>query len=338
MGKGVYYNEFSKQKAAWLRHLIEEGAIAHGVVDERSITEVQPEDLEGFAQCHFFAGIGLWSLCLRRAGWPDDRPVWTGSCPCGPFSKAGLRQGFEDPRHLWPFWFPLIRKCRPDIVFGEQSDEADAWIDLVQSDMEGDGYALGTAIIPAAGFDGAHARHRIGFVADANNTEWWTERAPWNDGHWPKAGRIEGYRDARDGGQGLGLADADASGQQEQQEFNGAGATGGLEMGSGRGALRCGYPSGLGDPEEARWDARGEFGTYRRSAQLSDGSGVVDWLACRDSRWRPIEPGLSPLVDADPTRMGRLRGYGDAIDVETFTQLIAAYLEVSPLQSQRAAA
>ena len=32
---------------------------------------------------------------LRAAGWRDDRPVWTGSCPCQPFSAAGKQVGVE---------------------------------------------------------------------------------------------------------------------------------------------------------------------------------------------------------------------------------------------------
>ena len=295
----VYYNEFDKKKAAWLRQLIEEGAIADGIVDERSITDIEPDDLRGFVQCHFFAGIGLWSLCLRRAGWPDDRPVWTGSCPCGPFSKAGLRQGFEDPRHLWPAWFRLVRERRPVVLFGEQSDEALAWLDLVSSDLEGAGYAIGSTVLPAAGFGGAHERHRIGFVADADNAEWWSERAPWHDGFWPKAGRVEGYGHLGNGGAGRGLADAQGDGRRQERE-------------------------------DSRW------GLIRGRPQgIATGPGVVgaddvDWLLCRDSRWRPVEPGLSPLVDESPARMVRLRGYGDGIDCAAFTQFIAAYMEVAP--------
>src|SRR5215471_7406564 len=120
----VYYNEMDPQKAAWLRELIKAGVIAPGEVDERSITDVEPDDLVGYAQCHFFAGIGVWSYALRLAGWPDDRPVWTGSCPCPSFSVAGKGRGFADPRHLWPAWYRLIRQCRPRTVFGEQADGA----------------------------------------------------------------------------------------------------------------------------------------------------------------------------------------------------------------------
>jgi len=85
----AYYNEIDPFAAEWLRQLIKDGLIADGEVDERSIEDVTPNELAGFTQCHFFAGIGGWSYALRLAGWPDDQPVWTGSCPCQPFSTAG---------------------------------------------------------------------------------------------------------------------------------------------------------------------------------------------------------------------------------------------------------
>lgn len=80
----AYYNEFDTNAADWLENLIRAGLIAPGIVDRRSLLEVTPADLEGFVQCHFFAGIGIWSYGLRAAGWADDRPIWTGSCPCFP--------------------------------------------------------------------------------------------------------------------------------------------------------------------------------------------------------------------------------------------------------------
>ena len=163
-----YYNEIDPYAAQWLRNLIDAGHIAPGIVDERSITDVKPADLAGYTQCHFFAGIGVWSHALRQSGWPDSRPVWTGSCPCQPFSTAGNQKGTADERHLWPVWFNLIRECRPPVVFGEQVEAAirHGWLDLVQADLEGEDYACGAVGIPAAGVGAPHIRQRLWFMAD----------------------------------------------------------------------------------------------------------------------------------------------------------------------------
>ena len=163
------YNELDAYPAAWLRNLIADGHIAPGTVDERSIVGISPKDLAGVTQFHAFAGIGVWSHALRAAGWAEDTPVWTGSCPCQPFSAAGRRRGADDERHLWPAWFRLIHEFRPPVVFGEQVASGDglAWLDAVQSDLEGEGYAVGALDLCAAGVGAPHIRQRIFFVAHA---------------------------------------------------------------------------------------------------------------------------------------------------------------------------
>jgi DNA (cytosine-5)-methyltransferase 1 len=166
---GAYYNEIEPHTAQWLRNLIADGHIAPGEVDERSIADVRADDLRGFTQCHFFAGIGGWSCALRLAGWDDARPVWTGSCPCQPYSAAGLRKGDADGRNLWPVFFNLIRQCRPDAVFGEQVEAAVrfGWFDGIRADLEGENYALGLAVLGAHSAGAKHIRQRAWWVADA---------------------------------------------------------------------------------------------------------------------------------------------------------------------------
>ncbi len=166
---GAFYNEHDPQKAAWLRELIKGGLLAPGDVDERSVADVKPDELMGYTQCHFFAGIGVWGHALRSAGWGDGRPVWTGSCPCPSFSAAGKGEGFDDARHLWPAWFRLIRECRPLVIFGEQVDAAigHGWLDLVGMDLEGEGYAVAAAVLPAASVGAPHKRNRLYFCAHA---------------------------------------------------------------------------------------------------------------------------------------------------------------------------
>jgi len=163
-----YYNEFDPFAAAWLKELIKEGLIPNGEVDERSITEVVASDIGGFTQCHFFAGIGGWSYALQLAGWGSDRPVWTGSPPCQPFSAAGNRKGQEDVRHLWPIFFNLIRECQPTAVFGEQVATAISheWFDDLQADMEAENYATGMVVLPACSVGAPHKRNRLYFFAD----------------------------------------------------------------------------------------------------------------------------------------------------------------------------
>jgi len=165
-----YYNEHDKHAAAWLRELIKAGLIPNGEVDERDIQQVQSRELSGFTQCHFFAGIGGWSYALQLAGVPSSRPVWTGSCPCQPYSSAGKGQGSEDPRNLWPHFFRLIRESRPDLVFGEQVDDAIGfgWLDGVSADLEAEAYTVGAAVLGAHSVGAPHVRQRLYWMAYAN--------------------------------------------------------------------------------------------------------------------------------------------------------------------------
>lgn len=152
-----YYNEFDPKMAAWLRGLIEDKLIPNGYVDERSITEVRPLDLKGYTQCHFFCGLAGWPLSLQRAGWPSDRPIWTGSCPCQPFSVAGTGKGVDDHRHLAPVFLDLVGECRPPTVVGEQVASAAGrqWYAGIRAHLERMGYASGCADLcsPCAGED-----------------------------------------------------------------------------------------------------------------------------------------------------------------------------------------
>lgn len=167
----AYYNEIDPAAAHILQTLIGEGVIAPGVVDTRSIKEVQPNDLNGFTQCHFFAGGGLWSVAARLAGWPDDEPLWTGSCPCQPFSAAGKGGGEDDPRHLWPDLHRLISARRPAVVMGEQVAGAAGygWFDGVRADLASERYASRSVDFPACSVDAPHQRNRQYWVAMADD-------------------------------------------------------------------------------------------------------------------------------------------------------------------------
>jgi DNA (cytosine-5)-methyltransferase 1 len=327
----AYYNEIDPYAAQWLRNLIAAGHIAPGDVDERSIVDVKPDDLIGYSQCHFFAGIGGWSLALRLVGWTDNRSVWTGSCPCQPFSAAGAGKAADDKRHLWPAWFPLIAERRPPIVFGEQVEAAIGWgwLDAVFSDLEAAGYACGASVLPACGVGAPHIRNRLWFVADASG-----ERAGWHPRNGTRSQaesnreRLEDGRDASDAfisRSATGdLADSDSSRQRQGWSS---------EAGSGRDTPRieptglC-APGGMADTGHNERTARPSRSEYESEASISERIGghwqASEWLPCTDGKARPVEPGTFPLAHGIPGRVGRLRAYGNAIVPQVAAEFIAA--------------
>ncbi|EPL2256983.1 TPA: DNA cytosine methyltransferase [Klebsiella pneumoniae] len=348
MTPSAYYNEIDPFAAQWLRNLIAAGHIAPGEVDERSIEDVTPDDLRGFTQCHFFAGIGVWSHSIRLAGWPDDRPVWTGSCPCQPFSAAGKGDGFADERHLWPHFFHLISERRPQHVFGEQvaSGNANVWFDLVQADLEGMGYAFGLVPFTSAGIGAPHIRERAYWVANAHGVI--SDRR----GDVRETGRDE----YSNGGDDVRLADANHDRQQpgcrtgssrecakQGNNIGGSGQNGGLGNANKPRLERHFWNDGAAGREGTTGPAASP-GVHLRALEVNGFWRDADWLFCRDEKWRPVEPGTFPLVDgaaarmgrvepgvarvASSNRVGRLKGYGNAINAQAAAAFIRAYMGV----------
>lgn len=166
-GVGAYYNDNEPYCAGWLRNLTAAGVLPAGLVDDRSILAVAPDDLAPYRHVHLFAGIGGWAYALGLAGWPDDRDVWTLSCPCQPLSSAGNRRAEADERHLWPAVYRLIAECRPATLIGEQvaSRLGREWFCGVRADLEHLGYAVGGADLPAASVGAPHQRQRLFWCA-----------------------------------------------------------------------------------------------------------------------------------------------------------------------------
>jgi len=371
----TYYNDNDPSCCSWLRELIKTGLIPDGEVDERSIADVRPEELRGFGQCHFFAGIGGWTYALKLAEWPDDRPVWTGSVPCQPWSAAGKRKGTADARHLWPEFYRLIGECRPPVVFGEQVEAAIrlGWLDGVFTDLERAGYACGAAVLPAACVGAPHIRHRIWWVADAECVDGRLPDEQRAEVHEIKrGGTVGGLADATpeqfygggntgarrwdesaNSGNTRGLANANGSDQHrrapsgEQPIRDEVQGLGGLDNPKGAGTVpaqqqrqrdgteQASPDGGLGHADFAGSQGRGLPGCEcagERSVGAAMPWSDFDLIPCRDGKARRVEPGTFPLADGVPARVGRLRGYGNAIVPQVAAEFVRAYMEITKHQ------
>lgn len=309
-----YYNEFDKGAAAWLRELINAKLIPFGYVDERSITEVTASDVQGFTQCHFFAGIGGWSLALQLAGVPASTRLWTGSPPCQPFSTAGKQLGQFDERHLAPVFLNLVSKCKPPVLFGEQVAAAigKSWMCDLQTHLEGEDYAVGFAVLPAYSVGAPHKRDRLFFGA---------HNLAYTDNTRPQ-GR---------------------EGMSERSDQQSAGA-GSVESGMGD---SDGSELPSRKLQQIRNKTRPEQFAQSMLPDTTDSNhsfwSGADWLGCRDGKFRPVESGTFPLANGIPARVGRLRdedlqshpqknrvvrlrGYGNAIVPQVAAEFVKAFM------------
>jgi DNA (cytosine-5)-methyltransferase 1 len=302
-----YYNEFDPYAAQWLRNLIDAGHIARGEVDTRSIKDVRASDLTGFVQCHFFAGLGGWSHALRLAGWPEDRPVWTGSCPCQPFSAAGAQKGTADDRHLWPVWFNLIRECRPELSL----------VSKLKQRLTTDGSTLFKLTWREKATPAGRLVSRLAASA---------RRISDNDfGSWPTPKALDGRaahgpHDGSANAPSNTFANANDSVADQRRPTLASWPT--PNTPSGPNVKSTPTHTGWMDLEGAATLASWPTTTTRTITRAVPGGGAAgttrsartrrwtwraisfwsdcDWLPCRDGKARPVEPGTFPLAHGAP--------------------------------------
>ena len=139
----------------------------------------------GLSKTIMFCDTEKWCRDILAKHWPNvpitedvkelandprrnvpDCDILTAGYPCQPFSVAGKQRGTEDDRHIWPYIFRIVTSKRPTwCVFENVYGHVGMGLDEVLHDLESEGYATRTFIVPASGIGARHKRDRLWIVA-----------------------------------------------------------------------------------------------------------------------------------------------------------------------------
>ena len=141
-------------------------------------------DLRTIAYCEREAFAAANLVSKIEQGALDAAPVWTdlktfpwadfhglvdilsGGYPCQPFSKAGLRRGKEDPRHLFPWILDGISIMRPGYCFFENVEgHIERGLQDVLRELERVGYETAWGMFTAEEVGYPHQRRRVFILA-----------------------------------------------------------------------------------------------------------------------------------------------------------------------------
>ena len=221
-----------------------------------------------------------------------DHDLICGGIPCQPFSYAGKQRGKEDDRHLWPYMFKIIKQKKPTWVIVENvGGFVNVALDDVCLDLEAEGYATQSFIIPACGVEAPHRRDRIWIigkqdVGNTNDTRDRASRCEVDENREETIERREEQSQFELSGSSEDVADSSSIGQQGQGQFG-------------------------------KWSSAKTYGKRETSNAFSIGI---------DNQWR-IEPRVGRVANGVPNRVDRLKSLGNAIVPQIIYHIGLAILE-----------
>ena len=264
-----------------------------------------------------FCDIEPWSRKILAKHWPDvpiaddvkelandpdglipDCDILTAGYPCQPFSVAGQRKGQEDDRHIWPYIRKIVAQKRPAwCVFENVYGHISLGLDEVLSDLEVEGYAARTFIVPACATDAPHRRDRVWIIArNVGDTK--------HDGSLTSTIK----RSLKEAGDNKSEGQSEASQSEGASQPRDSASMAGSARANNVGDTRCAGGKSRGNAEAREKTFGGAAASqYKRSGQnvaCAAGGQAGLWL---------LEPAVGRVANGIPRRVDRLRGLGNAI-------------------------
>ena len=244
--------------------------------------------------------------------------IITGGYPCQPFSIAGRQKGEQDPRHVWPEMFRLVKELRPTWVIGENvSGHIKLGLDTVLENLESEGYATRAFSISASSIGSNHQRERVWIIANTNELGWdnWIynreERQVSNDkernieeSESERDRRIDRIRQTSEAVEDTRRTQWPWSFFQNQDEDETReGYADQFERSSGT------PESDVADTEVPDTDSEGLAGRWSECELPEDQKeGEIGW-----SQWWQSEPNVGRVANGIPKRVDRLKSLGNSL-------------------------
>jgi DNA (cytosine-5)-methyltransferase 1 len=239
-----------------------------------------------------------------------------GGIPCQPFSVAGKQKGKEDDRHLWPYMFKIIEQKKPTWVIVENvGGFVNVALDDVCLDLEAEGYATQSFIIPACGVEAPHRRDRIWIIGKRDVVD--SDSTRTGHGH----GEVQGengevqqrndYAESNHASEKQDVADSndtrDRASRGEVDEYREEA----IERREEQSQFELsGSSEDVADSDSERLQGAKQHGTSTKEHKTSNS--ITESFKVDGGQWT-VEPRLGRVANGVPNRVDRLKSLGNAI-------------------------